>query len=191
VEGDPRWSGCARSELGRTNPPPAPLQGQGPHLVLPILKQRAGNDAFVVALFALMMGFPAATSAPPAPRSTDTSKTTLLRHPGQRRSSCPRTIAPASPHLPSDQSPVNAAISSLVLPSSFRRCRIRVATGSRWELDPTLLAGRGDQREPVHRHLQDPPEASGRTTPRSARTTSGICGAEVSHPGVVDPAVMT
>ena len=43
-------------------------------------------------------------------------------------------------HLLSDQSPVNAAISALVLPSSFRPIPdLRSPTGSRWELDPTML----------------------------------------------------
>ncbi len=62
-----------------------------------------------------------------------------------------------NPHLLSDQSPVNAAISSLVLPSSFRpvpdpKTADRVAVGARHD---AAGVGRGDQREPVHRHLQD------------------------------------
>ena len=43
-------------------------------------------------------------------------------------------------HLLSDQSPVNAAISSLVLPSTFRPVPDpRTPTGSRWEMDSSLL----------------------------------------------------
>ncbi len=45
-----------------------------------------------------------------------------------------------NPHLLSDQSPVNAAVASMVLPSSFRPVPDpKSPTGSRWELDPTLL----------------------------------------------------
>ena len=63
-----------------------------------------------------------------------------------------------NPHLLSDQSPVNAAISSLVLPSSFRPMPDpKTSTGSRWELDTTLLeSAEVTSEDPVHRHLQDP-----------------------------------
>ena len=54
----------------------------------------------------------------------------------------------------------------------------RVALGTRHH---AAGVGRGDQREPVHRHLQDPARGvSGRTTPRSPPTTSGTCGARWS-----------
>ena len=98
-------------------------------------------------------------SPPPAPQSTDTSKTTTPPPPKATQIIMAiDSIGPGfNPHLLSDQSPVNAAISSLVLPSSFRPVPDPASpTGSRWELDTTLLeSAEVTNREPVHRHLQD------------------------------------
>jgi ABC-type transport system substrate-binding protein len=94
-------------------------------------------------------------------------------------------------HLLSDQSPVNAAISSLVLPSSFRPIAdARTPTGSRWELDTSLL----DSAEVTS---QDPFTVTYKIRPEAQWTDNAPIGADdywylwrqmVSEPGVVDPA---
>lgn len=123
-------------------------------------------------------------SPPPAPQSTDTSK--ITEAPPPRATQIIMAIDSIGPgfnsHLLSDQSPVNAAISSLVLPSSFRPVPDPASpTGSRWELDPTLLESAAVTNEnPFTVTYKIRPERSGRTTPRSAPTTSGICGARWS-----------
>jgi ABC-type transport system substrate-binding protein len=96
-----------------------------------------------------------------------------------------------NPHLLSDQSPVNAAISSLVLPSAFRPIADpHSPTGSRWELDKTLL----DSAEVTS---QDPFTVTYKIQPEASWTDNAPIGADdfwylwqqmVSHPGVVDPA---
>ena len=80
--------------------------------------------------------------APPAPQSTDTPRNSAP--PPQRITQIIMGIdsigAGFNPHLLSDLSPVNAAISALVLPSAFRPVPDPdTPTGSRWELDPTLV----------------------------------------------------
>jgi ABC-type transport system substrate-binding protein len=94
-------------------------------------------------------------------------------------------------HLLSDQSPVNAAISSLVLPSSFRPVPDPVSsTGSRWELDPTLLESAAVTNE-------NPFTVTYKIRPEAQWTDNAPIGADdfwylwrqmVGHPGVVDPA---
>jgi ABC-type transport system substrate-binding protein len=94
-------------------------------------------------------------------------------------------------HLLSDQSPVNAAISSLVLPSSFRPVPDPASpTGSRWELDPTLLESAAVTNE-------NPFTVTYKIRPEAQWTDNAPIGADdfwylwrqmVSHPGVVDPA---
>ena len=96
-----------------------------------------------------------------------------------------------NPHLLSDQSPVNAAISSLVLPSSFRPIPDPTsATGSRWELDPTLL-------ESAEVTSEDPFTVTYKIRPEAQWTDNAPIAADdywylwqqmVSEPGVVDPA---
>src|SRR3954453_23789564 len=81
-------------------------------------------------------------SPPPAPQSTDTPKSPPP--PPLKATQIIVAIDSIGPgfnsHLLSDQSPVNAAISALVLPSSFRPVADPASpTGSRWELDNTLL----------------------------------------------------
>ena len=60
--------------------------------------------------------------APPAPQSTDTTQTSAPPLPKATQIIMGiDNIGPGfNPHLLSDQSPVNAAISALVLPSAFR-----------------------------------------------------------------------
>ena len=94
-------------------------------------------------------------------------------------------------HLLSDQSPVNAAISSLVLPSSFRPVSDPATpTGSRWELDPTLLVSAEVTNE-------IPFTVTYKIRPEAQWTDNAPIGADdywylwrqmVSQPGVVDPA---
>jgi ABC-type transport system substrate-binding protein len=132
-------------------------------------------------------------SPPPAPQSTDTSKTTTP--PPPKATQIIMAIDSIGPgfnsHLLSDQSPVNAAISSLVLPSSFRPVPDPASpTGSRWELDPTLLESAVVTNE-------NPFTVTYKIRPEAQWTDNAPIGADdfwylwrqmVSHPGVVDPA---
>jgi ABC-type transport system substrate-binding protein len=96
-----------------------------------------------------------------------------------------------NPHLLSDQSPVNAAISSLVLPSSFRPVPDPASpTGSRWELDTTLL-------QSAEVTSQNPFTVTYKIRPEAQWTDNAPIAADdfwylwrqmVSQPGVVDPA---
>jgi ABC-type transport system substrate-binding protein len=131
-------------------------------------------------------------SPPPAPQSTDTSKVTPP--PPPRATQIIMAIDSIGPgfnsHLLSDQSPVNAAISSLVLPSSFRPVPDPASpTGSRWELDSTLLESAAVTNE-------DPFTVTYKIRPEAQWTDNAPIGADdfwylwrqmVSHPGVVDP----
>ena len=132
-------------------------------------------------------------SPPPAPQSTDTSETTTPPPPrAMQIIMAIDSIGPGfNPHLLSDQSPVNAAISSLVLPSSFRPVPDpKSPTGSRWELDTTLL----DSAEVTN---QNPFTVTYKIRPEAQWTDNAPIAADdfwylwrqmVSQPGVVDPA---
>jgi ABC-type transport system substrate-binding protein len=161
---------------------------------LSLFAQAAHRPRIVIALSALMVVVSSCTvSPPPAPQSTDTSKTTLP--PPPRATQIIMAIDSIGPgfnsHLLSDQSPVNAAISSLVLPSSFRPVPDPVSsTGSRWELDPTLLESAAVTNE-------NPFTVTYKIRPEAQWTDNAPIGADdfwylwrqmVSHPGVVDPA---
>lgn len=132
-------------------------------------------------------------SPPPAPQSTETVST-----PPPAPAKAMQIImaidaigAGFNPHLLSDQSPVNAAISSLVLPSSFRPIADPATpTGSRWAMDPTLLVSAEVTGE-------NPFTVTYKIRPEAAWTDNAPIGADdywylwrqmVSHPGVVDPA---
>jgi ABC-type transport system substrate-binding protein len=96
-----------------------------------------------------------------------------------------------NPHLMSDQSPVNAAVAALVLPSAFRPVPDpSTATGSRWEMDPTLL-------ESAAVTNNDPFTVTYKIRPEAQWTDNAPIGADdfwylwrqmVTQPGVVDPA---
>ena len=96
-----------------------------------------------------------------------------------------------NPHLQSDQSPVNAAISALVLPSSFRPIADPASpSGSRWELDPSLLLSADVTN-------QNPFTVTYKIRPEAQWTDNAPIAADdywyqwrqmVSQPGVVDPA---
>ncbi|MGK2903164.1 MAG: ABC transporter family substrate-binding protein [Mycobacterium sp.] len=132
-------------------------------------------------------------SPPPAPQSTET-----VSAPPPAPAKTMQIIvaidaigAGFNPHLLSDQSSVNAAISSLVLPSSFRPIPDpATATGSRWEMDPTLLVS-------AQVTSQEPFTVTYKIRPEAAWTDNAPIGADdywylwrqmVSMPGVVDPA---
>ena len=129
---------------------------------------------------------------PPAPQSTQTSQSSA---PAPKASQIIMAIdsigAGFNPHLLSDQSPVNAAISALVLPSSFRPVPdSATATGSRWQMDPTLLVS-ADVTD------DSPFTVTYKIRPEAAWTDNAPIAADdfwylwrqmVSQPGVVDPA---
>jgi ABC-type transport system substrate-binding protein len=130
---------------------------------------------------------------PPAPQSTETS--VVAAPPPPKAMQIIMAIDSIGPgfnaHLLSDQSPVNAAISALVLPSSFRPIPdLRSPTGSRWELDPTLL-------ESAEVTNQNPFTVTYKIRPEAQWTDNAPIGADdywylwrqmVGEPGVVDPA---
>ncbi|WP_051053624.1 ABC transporter family substrate-binding protein [Mycolicibacterium chubuense] len=132
-------------------------------------------------------------SPPPAPQSTDTTKSTPP--PPMKATQIIMAIDSIGPgfnvHLLSDQSPVNAAISSLVLPSSFRPIPdSRTPTGSRWEMDTSLL-------QSAEVTSQDPFTVTYKIRPEAQWTDNAPIGADdywylwrqmVSQPGAVDPA---
>ena len=132
-------------------------------------------------------------SPPPAPQSTDTTETTAPPPPkASQIIMAIDWIGPGfNPHMLADQSPVNAAISSLVLPSSFRPIPDpKTPTGSRWELDTTLL-------ESAEVTSEDPFTVTYKIRPEASWTDNAPIGADdfwylwqqmVSQPGVVDPA---
>jgi ABC-type transport system substrate-binding protein len=130
---------------------------------------------------------------PPAPQSTDTPRNS--GPPPQRVTQIIMGIdsigAGFNPHLLSDLSPVNAAISSLVLPSAFRPVPDSGSpTGSRWEMDPTLLVSADVTN-------QNPFTVTYKIRPEAQWTDNAPIGADdfwylwrqmASQPGVVDPA---
>ena len=132
-------------------------------------------------------------SPPPAPQSTETSQS--VAPPPPRALQVIMGIDSIGPgfnaHLLSDQSPVNAAISALVLPSSFRPIPDpNTPTGSRWEMDPTLL-------ESAEITSEDPFTITYKIRPEAGWTDNAPIGADdywylwrqmVAEPGVVDPA---
>ncbi len=132
-------------------------------------------------------------SPPPAPQSTDTTETTAPPPPKATQIIMAiDTIGPGfNSHLLSDQSPVNAAISSLVLPSSFRPVSDATSpTGSRWEMDPTLLvSAQVTNDNPFTVTYKIRPEASWTdNAPIAADDYWYLWRQMVSEPGVVDPA---
>ncbi|WP_174396467.1 ABC transporter family substrate-binding protein [Mycolicibacterium sphagni] len=132
-------------------------------------------------------------SPPPAPQSTDT--TNAPAPPPPRATQIIMGIdsigAGFNPHLLSDQSPVNAAISALVLPSSFRPVPDpATSTGSRWEMDTTLLvSAEVTNQNPFTVTYKIRPEASWTdNAPIAADDFWYLWRQMVSEPGVVDPA---
>ena len=132
-------------------------------------------------------------SPPPAPQSTNTSES--VPPPPPKATQIIMAIDSIGPgfnaHLLSDQSAVNSAISSLVLPSSFRPSPDPASpTGSRWDLDTTLL-------ESAEVTSQNPFTVTYKIRPEASWTDNAPIAADdywylwrqmVSQPGVVDPA---
>ena len=146
----------------------------------------------VGALLSVLMIVGCTVDPPPAPQSTETSQSAAPAPTARQIIMAIDSIGPGfNPHLLSDQSPVNAAISALVLPSSFRPVPDPAApTGSRWELDPALLVSAAVT-------ATNPFTVTYRIRPEAAWTDNAPIGADdfwylwrqmVSQPGVVDPA---
>ncbi|HMZ15602.1 MAG TPA: ABC transporter substrate-binding protein, partial [Mycobacterium sp.] len=132
-------------------------------------------------------------SPPPAPQSTETSQSPTPPPPKATQiiMGIDSIGAGFNPHLMSDQSPVNAAISALVLPSSFRPVPdSSTSTGSRWEMDPTLLISADvTSNDPFTVTYKIRPEASWTdNAPIAADDFWYLWRQMVSQPGVVDPA---
>lgn len=132
-------------------------------------------------------------SPPPAPQSTDTTNAPVPPAPKATQiiMGIDSIGAGFNPHLLSDQSPVNAAISALVLPSSFRPVPDpATSTGSRWEMDPTLLvSAEVTNQNPFTVTYKIRPEASWTdNAPIAADDFWYLWRQMVSEPGVVDPA---
>ncbi|OBK73819.1 ABC transporter family substrate-binding protein [Mycobacterium sp. 1274761.0] len=132
-------------------------------------------------------------SPPPAPQSTDTAESTAPPPPKATQIIMAiDTIGPGfNSHLLSDQSPVNAAISSLVLPSSFRPIADPASpTGSRWEIDHTLLvSAEVTNNNPFTVTYKIRPEAQWTdNAPIAADDYWYLWRQMVGQPGVVDPA---
>src|SRR6478609_7811528 len=164
----------------------------GPRLTL--FAQATHRPRIAVALSALLMVVSGCTvSPPPAPQSTDTSESTPPPPPRATQIIMAiDSIGPGfNPHLLSDQSPVNAAIGSLVLPSSFRPIPDpNSPTGSRWEMDDTLLlSAEVTSQNPFTVTYKFRPEASWTdNAPITADDFWYLWRQMVSEPGVVDPA---
>lgn len=132
-------------------------------------------------------------SPPPAPQSTETPNTTPP--PPAKATQIIMgidNIGPGfNPHLLSDQSPVNAAISALVLPSAFRPVPdTKSSTGSHWEIDTTLLMSAAvTSEQPFTVTYKIKPEAQWTdNAPIAADDFWYLWRQMVSQPGVVDPA---
>ncbi|AXK74458.1 ABC transporter family substrate-binding protein [Mycolicibacterium neoaurum] len=146
-----------------------------------------------VAVLSALLLVGCTVSPPPAPQSTETTQTPPP--PPAKAMQIIMAIdaigAGFNPHLLSDQSSVNAAVAALVLPSSFRPIPdANTPTGSRWEMDPTLLISAEVTNE-------EPFTVTYKIRPEAAWTDNAPIGADdfwylwrqmVSVPGVVDPA---
>ncbi|EID14828.1 hypothetical protein MXEN_08227 [Mycobacterium xenopi RIVM700367] len=130
---------------------------------------------------------------PPAPQSTETSRSTAPPPPRimQVIMGIDSIGAGFNPHLLSDLSAVNAAVSALVLPSAFRPVPDPTTpTGSRWEMDPTLLISADVTNDnPFTVTYKIRPEAQWTdNAPIAADDFWYLWRQMVSQPGVVDPA---
>ncbi len=146
----------------------------------------------VVSVFGVVLAA-CTVNPPPAPQSTDTPHNSAP--PPQRPTQIIMGIdsigAGFNPHLLSDLSAVNAAISALVLPSAFRPVPDpNTPTGSRWEMDPTLLvSAEVTNQNPFTVTYKIRPEAQWTdNAPIAADDFWYLWRQMVSEPGVVDPA---
>ena len=153
----------------------------------------AKSAAVLSTVQVLLLAQACTVSPPPAPQSTDTTQSSPPPPPKATQiiMGIDTIGAGFNPHLLSDQSPVNAAISSLVLPSAFRPVPDPASpTGSRWEMDPALLLS-------AEVTNQDPFTVTYKIRPEAQWTDNAPIAADdfwylwrqmVSQPGVVDPA---
>jgi len=172
------------------------LSRSGPDtlLVVPKRARRAWLTVGVLAsTLALFSAAGCTVSPPPAPQSTETSRSSAP--PPLRKTQIIMGIdsigAGFNPHLLSDLSAVNAAIGALVLPSTFRPVADPATpTGSRWEMDPTLLVSADVTNEsPFTVTYKIRPEAQWTdNAPIAADDFWYLWRQMVSQPGVVDPA---
>jgi ABC-type transport system substrate-binding protein len=145
------------------------------------------------ALLSLLLLGGCTVSPPPAPQSTETTESTPPPPPKATQiiMGIDNIGAGFNPHLLSDQSPVNAAISALVLPSAFRPVPDATSpTGSRWELDTTLLesAEVSDTGDFTVTYKIKPEASWTDNAPIAADDFWYLWRQMVSQPGVVDPA---
>jgi ABC-type transport system substrate-binding protein len=146
----------------------------------------------VVSLVGLVLSA-CTVNPPPAPQSTDTPHNSPPPPPwvSEIIMGIDSIGAGFNPHLLSDLSPVNAAISALVLPSAFRPVAdTNTPTGSRWEMDPTLLVSADvTNQNPFTVTYKIRPEAQWTdNAPIAADDFWYLWRQMVSQPGVVDPA---
>jgi len=171
--------------------------GQGARLTTDTLwgVPKPARRAYATAglLVSLLMFAGCTVSPPPAPQSTETKRSTAP--PPQRKTQIIMGIdsigAGFNPHLLSDLSAVNAAVSALVLPSAFRPVvDPSTSTGSRWEMDPTLLkSAEVTSENPFTVTYKIRPEAQWTdNAPIAADDFWYLWRQMVGQPGVVDPA---
>ncbi len=192
-------------------PPPGPAAGRGPRpevnglaarrvgraldtlIGVPRPARRLFTTAGVAVCLIGLVPAACTVNPPPAPQSTDTPHN--APPPPPRVTQIVMGIdsigAGFNPHLLSDLSPVNAAISALVLPSAFRPVPDpNTPTGSRWEMDPTLLvSAEVTNQNPFTVTYKIRPEAQWTdNAPIAADDFWYLWRQMVSQPGVVDPA---
>ncbi|HQE16577.1 MAG TPA: ABC transporter substrate-binding protein [Mycobacterium sp.] len=144
------------------------------------------------AALSVVVGAACTVDPPPAPQSTETTQAAA---PPPKAAQVIMAIdsvgAGFNPHLLSDQSPVNSAISALVLPSSFRPVPDPESpSGSRWEMDTNLLlSAEVTSTRPFTVTYTIRPEAAWTdNAPIAADDYWYLWRQMVSQPGVVDPA---
>jgi ABC-type transport system substrate-binding protein len=165
----------------------------GPDTLLGVPK-RARRAWLTTGVLVSTLGLAGCTvSPPPAPQSTETTRS--MAPPPLRKTQIIMGIdsigAGFNPHLLSDLSAVNAAIGALVLPSAFRPVADPATpTGSRWEMDPTLLVSADVTNEnPFTVTYKIRPEAQWTdNAPIAADDFWYLWRQMVGQPGVVDPA---
>jgi ABC-type transport system substrate-binding protein len=169
--------------------------GQPPDTLMGMPKRaRRACLTFGALVSALASVVPSCTvHPPPAPQSTETSKSAPPPPPRvmQIIVGIDTIGAGFNPHLLSDLSAVSAAISALVLPSAFRPVPDPgTPTGSRWEMDPTLLVSADVTNDnPFTVTYKIRPEAQWTdNAPIAADDFWYLWRQMVSQPGVVDPA---
>ena len=154
--------------------------------------QRARRLCLAMSALVFLVVSACMVNPPPAPQSTETARSSSppLQRVAQIIMGIDTIGAGFNPHVLSDLSPVNAAISALVLPSAFRPVvDASTPTGSRWEMDPTLLVSAEVTNQlPFTVTYKIRPEAQWTdNAPIAADDFWYLWRQMVSQPGVVDP----